>query len=106
MNTYPGNRKYARVHQKRDRGISSTIPPWLPRWYAIESTDMVYARRSHRDKEKVTIFNRTKMEKSEMDRSSAKGLLILKEKLSDVNNHRVEDLFECLFIIIGRNNHL
>jgi len=106
MNTYPGNYRYAKFHHPKDRGKSSTIPVWLPRWYAVKdsrnSSDLQYARKSISNKDKVIIFNRTKMTKIELDKSSALYLFTIGERLSDVKNHRVEDMFEILYIIRGR----
>jgi len=105
VNTYPGNKKFARIHQNRLRGGSSTIPVWLPRWHqvtSILSDDFIYARSSHLSPGKVTIFNRTNMTKHDLEKSSIKLLYTIKEKLNDADNHRIEDIFECLYLPAGR----
>jgi hypothetical protein len=105
VNTYPGNKSYARIHQSKRKGMSSTIPVWLPRWYQVTSMlseDFIYARISHLSKNKVTVFNRTNMTKHDLDKSSVGLIYNIKEKLNDADNHRVEDLFECLYLSAGK----
>ena len=101
MKTHPGAKvKYTRPHRPLHRQ-SSTIPPTLPIWRKIadpNSDHKFYARLSIYTPNFITIFNCSERTTKEISRSVVCKLFTIGDRCTPAENHRVEDLYECMVL--------
>ena len=102
MKTFPG-RDYRKIRTHQ----SCSIPKNFPRWYEILSRagTRLYARKSIRAVGYVTIFHRYNYQSEDVLVQIAMENYTIQRRLSEKQNHDIEDCYECMFVLRGRGNN-